>query len=56
MAKDRALAESGLEGFKGFVCAGIPGQGLGLPAKQGGERGCEQTEILDEATIKVGES
>ncbi len=30
-----------LEGFEGFVGAGIPGQGLGLTAKQGGERGSE---------------
>ncbi len=40
----------------GFVGVGIPGQGLGLPAKQGGERGCEKTEIFDEPMIKVAES
>ncbi len=56
MAKDGARAESGLEGFEGFVGVRIPEKGLGLSAKQVCERGCEQTEIFDEATIKVSES
>ncbi len=56
MMKDGGRAEFSLEAFEGFVAAGIPEQGLGLPAEQGGKRGCEQTETLDETVIEIGES
>ncbi len=56
MAKDGGRAERGPKAFEGFVGAGTPGQGLGLSAEQGGQRGCEQTEILDETAIEIGES
>ncbi len=56
MTKDGGRAEFSLEAFEGFVAAGIPEQGLGLPAEQGGKQGCEQTETLDETVIEIGES
>lgn len=56
MTKDGDRAECGPKAFEGFVGTGIPGQELGLSAEQGGKRGCEQTETLDETAIEIGES
>ncbi len=38
MTEDGGHAECGLESLECFVGAGAPGQGLGLPAEQGGKR------------------
>lgn len=56
MANNGGRAECGLKAFEGFVGAGIPGQGLGLSAEQGGKRGSEQTETVDETAIEIGKS
>ncbi len=56
MPENRGRAEHGLQAVEGFVGVGTPGQGLWLPAEQGGKRGCEQTKTLDEATVEIGEA
>lgn len=48
MMKNGSHAKCVLEILKGFVGAGVPGQGLGLSSEQGGQWGSMQTEIFDE--------
>ncbi len=56
MPQDGGCAERFLELLNCFVGLGVPGQELGLTSQEGGERRSEQTVVLDESPIEVGES